>query len=197
MIEFLRLPSTWLLLAVALVTGALVHVGLVLALPTVSDNPGMERIVRIAPVNEMMVLPAAAPGEQMLPFMAPDVRYALCHFDIAAGPLSLRAQLLSEVWTIAIFDREGRNVFTIAGSDIRRRDVEIVLASAAEELAAAVPVTQQSAPSAGTINATIAGTEGVAMLLAPELGPSYRRETEQALRQASCAVRDPTGGSEP
>lgn len=185
---FTRL-STWYLIGVALITGALIHIATVLVLPAVSGHAAIALVHEIAPVNDLMVLPEASPETQQLPFEAPDERLALCRYDLSKGPVSLRTALLDDTWSIALYDRRGRNFYTLTGADIKRRDIEVVLAPTEDELAGAIPLPKDSALAASIVNVSVADPQGVLVLRAPELGISREAEADRALKQASCSLR--------
>ena len=75
-------------------------------------------------------LPAPSPGRQAMPMMAPDVRYAFCRFDLANGPIRLRAAIADELWLIALYTPEGENFYTVAGADMKRAQLDLIIAAA-------------------------------------------------------------------
>ncbi|HBH41892.1 MAG TPA: hypothetical protein DDW26_08300 [Rhizobiales bacterium] len=82
-----RLPGLYIVLC--LVLAGLIHIVAVLTLPMLAPKNANARLAALGPVNTMIELPAAAPGRQVMPMMAPDVRYAVCRFDLANGPIRL------------------------------------------------------------------------------------------------------------
>ena len=62
------------------------------------------------PANTMIETPAARPGQQVMPMMAPDVRYAFCRFDLAQGPVHLKGSVPNDLWLIALL-HAGRRQF--------------------------------------------------------------------------------------
>ena len=78
----------------------------------------------------MIELPPATPGRQVMPMMAPDVRYAFCRFDLANGPVRLNARVADELWLIALYTPEGENFYSVAGADMKRAEIDLVIAAA-------------------------------------------------------------------
>ena len=82
--------------AVGVVLGVILHISYVLAAPHLSGGTAWRQLGSQLPVNQMKVLAPIRPGAQPLPFMAPDVRYAMCRYDLGAGALQIRTRLLDQ-----------------------------------------------------------------------------------------------------
>ena len=72
----IRLPGLYIVLG--LVLAGLIHIVAVLTLPLLAPKNAHARLAALGPANTMIELPPAAPGRQVMPMMAPDVRYAFC-----------------------------------------------------------------------------------------------------------------------
>lgn len=178
----------WLLVFAALISGGILHVIAVLATPRLATESAFEVMSQLSPVNEMLMLPPITPDEQPLPFMAADVRYAVCRFDLAAGPISVRTPLADEFLTISLYNRLGENFYTLTAGDLQRPDVEMILAPA--ELSASAPIPFGRDAGASAITISVGEAEGLLMIRAPIRGSSFLGETERALRQARCEVKE-------
>lgn len=183
----LRMPR--FILTLALVLAGIVHISAVLALPWIAPLNAWSRLAAFTPTNAMVVLPAATPWRQAMPLMAPDIRYAVCRYDIADGPVRLKARVLDDPWSIAFYDEQGNNFYTLRGSDMRRTDMNIVIARAEDR----IPEASADAPEAQDeiILVTSPVTSGIVMIRAPLPGPSYAERAESALADASCARYQP------
>ena len=71
-----RLPGLYIALCVVL--AGLIHIVAVLTLPMLAPRDAHARLAALGPANKMIQLPLPAPGRQVMPLMAPDVRYAIC-----------------------------------------------------------------------------------------------------------------------
>ena len=69
----IRLPGLFIVLG--LVLAGLIHIVAVLALPSLAPKNRFSRFAALGPVNTVIQIPPAAPGQQPKPMMAPDVRY--------------------------------------------------------------------------------------------------------------------------
>ncbi len=179
------MKSPWLTSAGALLLAGLIHVLAVLGMPYVAPRSAWERLSALSNTNEMLILPAAVPEHQGLPLMAPDVRYAVCRYDISAGPVRLSTQLLDDFWMIAFYTPEGQNFYTISGGELKRDKIEFVISTQSEaifEVGASIlddidDLVVVAAPS----------HEGIVVIRAPLSGPSYDARTDEALQHSSCS----------
>ena len=67
----------------AVLLGGIIHIGATLALPLVGSGHAFARLRDTLPMNRIVVLPPPAPGQQPLPYLAPDALYARCRYDVS------------------------------------------------------------------------------------------------------------------
>ena len=125
----LRSPLLYFLLCIVL--AGLIHIVAVLALPGLAPKNAWARLVPLGPANTMIQIPPLGPGNEVMPMMAPDVRYAFCRFDLAQGPVRLKRSVPNDLWMIAFYTPEGENFYTVPGADIRSAQLDLVIASRA------------------------------------------------------------------
>ncbi len=178
----IRIPGLYIVLGVVL--AGLIHIVAVLALPTLAPRNAYARLSLLGPANTMIELPAAAPGNQAMPMMAPDVRYAFCRFDLTDGPVRLRATIADNLWLIGLYTQEGDNFYAVAGADLKKPDIELVIASADQTVEEAGVDAPESSDEVLVVNSPV--NEGIALIRAPLKGPSRAPRAEQALKATSC-----------
>lgn len=178
------------------VLGAILHVSYVLAAPHFASGTAWRQLSPSLPVNQMKVLPAVHPGAQPLPFMAPDVRYAMCRFDLGAGSLEIRTRLLDPTWSVAIFTAQGENFSTFTTVDVMKPELEMTLSPSAEQsLLQSVQMfltrteKQTRGPREPGISVAAPSREGLVVIRAPIMGLAFQGEIEAALAQASCKIQ--------
>ncbi len=184
----IRMPGLYI--ALGLVLAGLIHIGAVLLLPMVAPRNANARLAGLGEVNTMIQLPAAEPGKQVMPMMAPDVRYALCRYDLAAGPVRLRAPVGDDLWTIALYTPDGSNFYAVAGGDLKRGDIDLIIATGEQTVAEAGVDAPEAAERVLVVNAP--ASEGVALIRAPLAGPSGAARAERGLKGAFCGAYVPT-----
>jgi uncharacterized membrane protein len=178
----LRTPLLYVLLC--LVVAGLIHIAAVLTLPALAPKNAWARLVPLGPPNTMIQLPPPSPGHEIMPMMAPDVRYSFCHFDLGPGPVRLRAAVPNELWLIAFYTPKGDNFYTVAGADMKRAQIDFIIAKADQPVAEAGVDAPEEADEVVVVKSPVA--EGIAMIRAPLSGPSRGGRIEEALKATSC-----------
>ena len=170
-----------------LLLGAVIHITTILALPIISEHKAWDRIGKNFKPNEMVLLPPVTPESQPLPFMAPDIRYAVCRFNIKQHPLRVQAHLLNELWSVAIFNQKGENVYTLSGSGLKSRNVEINISLAENDIPSLGVLA--NAPLGQGIPLKLDDAEGLVMVRAPVVSEVYAEEALTHLAFATCKPR--------
>jgi len=178
----IRLPGLYIVLA--LVLAGLIHIIAVLALPELAPKSGYGRLASLGPANTMIQVPSAAPGQQVIPMMGPDVRYAFCRFDLTGGPVRLNAKVANELLLIALYTPEGQNFYSVVAPDMKRPEIDLIIITGDQSVAEAGVDAPESFENVGVVNSPV--TDGIALLRMPLTGPSRASNVEQALSAASC-----------
>lgn len=169
-----------------LLLGGILHIGVVLTTPGSASDTAVKRLLDVAPVNAALALPAVTPETQLFAFMAPDVRYAVCRYDISKDPLSVRTPLLDGTWSIALYDDLGQNFYTITGADLQRREAELILAPS-EDGSTALPFGNDAPTTAITVS--VPQTKGLVVVRAPASQTALSAEIDRAFSQVRCASK--------
>ncbi|HSD92850.1 MAG TPA: DUF1254 domain-containing protein [Methyloceanibacter sp.] len=177
-----RLPGLYIALGLAL--AGLIHIVAVLMLPSLAPRNAQARLAALGPANTMIELPAASPGRQVMPMMAPDVRYAFCRFDLTNGPVRLKAAVPDELWLIALYTPEGENFYSVVGADMKRPAIDLIVVASDQTVEEAGVDAPEWSDDVIVVNAPVA--EGIALIRAPLAGPSRASQAERALRATSC-----------
>jgi uncharacterized membrane protein len=178
-----RIPGLYLVLG--LVLAGLIHIVAVLMLPMLAPRNAQARLAALGPANSMIELPPAAPGRQAMPMMAPDVRYAFCRFDLTNGPVRLTATIADDLWLISLYTPQGENFYSVAGADMRRPQLDLIIVAADQTVEEAGVDAPESSDEVLVVNAPV--NEGIALIRAPLAGPSRAARAEAALKSTSCA----------
>ena len=173
------------LLFMAVVSAAIIHILATLAAPRLTGSTPVGRLARVAPLHRFEVLPQVTPQSQPLPFMAPDVRYAMCRYETARGPVTVTARLPGVGWSLSLYTPDGDNFYTALGQDGLVSDIALQLTPIADRFLGLTPEARGKASEA-TSTLNIATGSGVAVLRGPDRGIAYRADTEATLRLARC-----------
>lgn len=174
----------WQTLLVSLLAGGVVHILATLVVPKLATGTAWQKVGTSLPTNRMIVLPPATPDKQVLPFVGPDVRLAICRYDVGNGPVNIVATLPDKGWTLGIYTPAGDNFYAIPAQDFRRVEVRFVLSPPAEKFLGMFEWGRQPDSTAGNI--AVPTTQGLVVLRAPLRGRAYTSEIEAVLARAQC-----------
>ena len=180
-----RLPGLYIALAVVL--AGLIHVVAVLTLPLLAPRDAHARLGALGSANTMIQLPPVMPGQQVMPNMAPDVRYAVCLFYLSNGPVRLRAKIPDELWLIAFYTPIGENFYTVVGADMKRGDVDLIVTTKDQTVTDVAADATEGLEDLVVVNSPV--TKGIALIRAPLAGPSRGSEAERALKATYCGAQ--------
>jgi uncharacterized membrane protein len=178
------LVSRWPVVAAALIAAGIVHICTVLAMPQIYRNDAVTRLSRTLPANELVILPAAKAGGQVLPYQLPDTRVGLCRFDLRDGPLAVRAVLPEPGWMLSGYAPGGQSFYTMPASETRRLTINLLVLPVGERFIGTA--NEARLLDQDTSQVIAPGRTGLIVIQAPLKGRTYASELEQAMGQASC-----------
>jgi len=178
---------SWQTVAVAAVTGGIVHIMATLVLPQFARATAFQRIASKLSLNAMHVLPPATPDAQLLPFLSADERIAVCKFDIEAGPVDVTAVLPEKGWSLGLYTASGDNFYVIPAQDMRRFEVALTLVPAQERFFGTIGLGKQVDLSATQVQ--VPTNVGYVVVRGMSRGRSYTADIEQTLKKARCVQR--------
>jgi uncharacterized membrane protein len=172
----------WRTLAAGALLGGIVHICATFAAPVLGSGHAYRTLTATLPLHTMTVLPMPASGRQVLPFLPPDMLYAVCRYELTGGPVSVTAAVSGLGWVLSLHTPEGDNFYVLPGQQLRRTEVSFLLVPSGTVDAgygnrqASATDTQVASPR----------TEGLIVVRAPIVGLAWIEQTEAALRRSSC-----------
>lgn len=172
-----------------LVFGAAIHICIILFMPYVAMGDAWGRLEETAKLNELAILPSAGDHPRPIAFMAPDVRYAACRYDLSNGPLQLRSPLPNELWSIALYTRHGENYYLISGRDVQSQAVNLLVV--VDKTINNEKQDDQNFAATGNavlreITVSAPSSTGIIIIRAPIPTPAVATEVSNQLKQAFC-----------
>ncbi len=186
--ERLKRANWQLIIAVPIAAGIL-HICATLAAPHLTAASAFSRLAPALPVNKMLVLREVTPDAEPLPFLSPDARYAMCHFEAAQGPVSVSATLPPDPgWMLAVITPQGDNIYATASTPGRETPISLVLVPSEHHFLGVTPeargIARDTQPPV-----VLAATRGIVVVRGPDKGIAYRNEVLGNLKQAACSGR--------
>jgi len=172
----------WRTLAGGALLGGVVHICATFAAPVLGSGNAYQQLRATLPLNRMVVLPAPAYGKQILPYLQPDMLYAMCRYELTGGPVSVTAAMSGTGWVLSLHTPEGDNFYVMPGQQLRRGEVSFLLVPSGSSEAA--HVNRHASPTDTQVASPRA--EGLIVVRAPLIGLAWLSETEATLRRSSC-----------
>ncbi len=177
---------SWQALLVSLAAGGIIHIVATLVIPQFATASGVKRVSSKLPLNRMQVMPRMTAETQILPYAGPDMRLAICRFDVSNGPIDVSAVLPDKGWSLAIYTMQGDNFYVVPAPDFRRGEVNFQLIPPAEKVLGIFSIGRIVEASASHI--PVAQAQGLIVVRAPIRGRAYQADVEAYLQQAQCGT---------
>jgi uncharacterized membrane protein len=178
------MKRTILFLVGGLMLGGIIHIVVVFMVPYYADRDAWAQMDRLGADDRFHALPLPQPGAEPLRSLDPWMLHAVCRFSLADGPVRITAALPDDFWSIAVFDRRGRNVYSLndRSADRTRLDLAVITPVQMAQLRQDPPETLETA-----IVIEVPLEEGFALLRVFVADESKLPEAARALQSADCA----------
>ena len=121
------MKSTLLFVLGGLVLAGIIHIVTVLLVPYYATNDAWAEMRRFGRPGTFHTLPLAEAGSEPLSGLDPRMLHAVCRFSLEDGPVRITASLPADFWSIAIFDRRGRNAYSINDRSADGVDLDLAI----------------------------------------------------------------------
>jgi uncharacterized membrane protein len=175
---------TLLFLLGGLMLGGIIHLAIVLLVPLYASHDAWAAMGRFGKDRTFHLLPAPEPGNEVIPGMDPRLLQAECRFNLTDGPLRVTARMPDEFWSVAVFDRHGRNLYSLNDRATDGPDLDFAVLTSVQ-----LAQLRQNPPPAmeNAITIDLPIREGFILLRAFVPDPSMLPEVTAALNGASCS----------
>jgi uncharacterized membrane protein len=112
--------------------GGVVHLVSVLALPRIASQDAYSRLSAITRVNAVTALPAADPGNTLMPYMDPAFATAICRYDLSDGPIKLAVPVSQAYTSVSFYTRSDVAYYAINDRSAGRKVIELNLMTEAQ-----------------------------------------------------------------
>lgn len=169
-----------------LIAGGIIHLVIVLLVPIYASHDAWSEMARFGADRAFHVLPMAEAGNEVIPGMDPRLLQAECRFSLKDGPLRVTAKMPDEFWSVAVFDRHGRNVYSLNDRATEGPDLDLAVMTAVQSAQL-----RQNPPAAmeNAITIELPISDGFVLLRAFVPDPSMMPQAMTALTAADCGGR--------
>ena len=169
-----------------IVLGGIVHLVSVLALPRIASLDAYSRLTPLTPVNAVMPLPAAAPGNTRIPLMDPAFAVAVCRYDLSNGPIKLAVPVSQAYTSVSFYTSSDIAYYAINDRSAGRKVIELDLMTEAQH--AEVPEDEE-VTAADRLIIDSPSTRGLIVLKALAAEPGLMQQAQASLSVATCKVQ--------
>lgn len=107
--------------------GGIIHIAIVFMVPYYANHDAWAEMHRFGRDGQFHVLPVPEPGAEPLASLDPRMVQAVCRFSLAKGPVLVRAAFADEFWSVAVFDRRGRNIYSLNNRSVERPQLDLAI----------------------------------------------------------------------
>lgn len=107
--------------------GGIIHVAIVFLVPYYAGNDAWAQMERFGRDGMFHTLPIPEAGAEPIPSLDPRMVQAVCRFNLNNGPVRVRAEFPDEFWSVAVFDRRGRNVYSLNDRAAERARLDLAI----------------------------------------------------------------------
>jgi len=176
----------WRVVAAAALLGGIVHICATFAapllppaFPLLGASNAYDLLREKLPPNRMVVLPQQAPGRQILPYLPPDMLYAMCRYELTGGPVAVTAVVADAGWALSLHTLQGANFYALPGQHQRGTEVSLLVVPSGFD-ATLAPRRE------GDTHITSPAPEGLIVLRGPRRGRAWTAQAEATLQRATC-----------
>ena len=110
-----------------LLVGGIIHVAVVFLVPALAGKDAWAAMARFGADGQFHTIPMSEAGAEAIPDLDPRMMEAVCRFTLANGPVRITADLPDEFWSVAVFDRRGRNVYSLNDRAAERAHLDLAI----------------------------------------------------------------------
>jgi len=110
-----------------LLLGGIIHIAVVFMVPLFASRDAWAQMKQFGRDGRFHALPVPEAGSEPLASLDPRMIYSVCRFSLGSGPVRIRASLPNDFWSVAIFDRRGRNVYSLNDRSAERSRLDMAI----------------------------------------------------------------------
>lgn len=168
---------------VGLVLAGIVHILIVLLIPSYADKDAWAKLEQRGEPWQFAIVSEPGRLSPDLPNVDPAFGIAACRFDLSQAPLRVTADGDLPFWSVAIFDRKGRNIYSF--NDRTAIDRQLLLLVVDPIQMAQIRKNPPSETDRAVLFESTA-TTGFVLIRALQKDESWRESVQSFLRSAQC-----------
>jgi uncharacterized membrane protein len=169
----------------AAVLAITVHIGTVLFAPGFLFDRNLDQLARDVPDNTFFILPSAAQNK-IFPEYPSGTVFGLCRFNLTSGPITLDASLPDGIWTLTVYSRFGKTLYTVTDeqSGVNTFSLQLAMAPSMFDVFLTKEDDNQVESSGWKVQSS--DERGFALFWVPALDQAMREGLMDTLSKSSC-----------
>jgi len=170
-------------LLIGLVGAGIVHIAVLLLLPQFSERDAWSSLAEAGDFYKAVRIDAGDGSQPIVKAAGPLFHASACRFDLANGPVHLRAPGTVPFWSVSIYNRAGQNVYSFndRATDKGALDFVVLTSDQMIEVRKAVPKSFQKA-----IFVQVPIGEGIVLVRSFVPDPTWEEATSEFLARLAC-----------
>lgn len=188
------MKRTIYILSLALVLAGIVHILIILLIPNYAEKDAWARLAQVAQPWEFKLVSTPGNEKTILPSVDPAFGMAACRYDLAQAPLRVIAEGQLPFWSVAIFDRQGRNIYSLNDRTAIERKLSLLVVNPVQM----AQFRKNPPPEAQTaVLVETAAEQGFVIVRALQQNPGWSGEVSKFLSTARCEQYAGSGNQPP
>ncbi len=173
----------WVITAAVLAIS--VHISTVLFAPGFLFDRNLDRLALDVPDNTFFILPSAAQSK-IFPEYPSGTVFGLCRFNLTSGPITLDASLPDGIWTLTVYSRFGKTLYTVTDeqSGVNKFSLQLAMAPSMFDVFLLKEDDAQVESSGWKVESS--DERGFAVFWVPAPDKAMRESLSETLSKSSC-----------
>ena len=107
--------------------GGIIHIAIVFMVLYYANHDAWAEMHRFGRDGQFHALPVPEAGAEPLASLDPRMVQAVCRFSLGRGPVRVTASFADEFWSVAVFDRRGRNIYSLNDRAVDRTQLDLAI----------------------------------------------------------------------
>ena len=170
----------------AAVLAIIVHIGTVLFAPGFLFDRNLDLLASDMPDNKFFILPGEAQSK-IFPEYPSGTVFGLCRFNLTSGPITLDANLPDGIWTLTVYSRFGKTLYTVTDeqSGIDKFSLQLAMAPSIFDVLSLKEEDDNLVESSGW-KVLSSDERGFALFWVPAVDQAMREGLMETLSKSSC-----------
>jgi uncharacterized membrane protein len=170
-----------------LLTAVAAHLCYILFVPANQLQTKIDEVTSEGGINALTVATSGTAAAELAEYPA-ELAYAVCPFDLSAGPLRVKAQVPDQYWSLEIYNSRGGTIYTLNDQQAPRRQFSLFLSEDDPDPQAIINAANTLGKANNSITVLTGTQTGIVQIRSAAANPLEAARSMEALRNTSCEI---------